>query len=461
MTSTYAVVARVVVRLAVLLLAGAGSLAAQATAPTRLSLGDAARLAARQNAGAEQARFRAQQAEARIAQRRADILPNVSAVAVQSGRTFNSATFGIDFPSVPGQPPLFDRNGEVIGPNNAFDVRGRVSENLIDFGAYSRIKSARTFAAASTADAASVAEQSASQAAVAYLRALRADAQIQARMADSVLADSLLGIAREQVAAGVGVGLDVTRAQAQLASIRAQLISARNERDRSHLDLQRAVGLPADAPIVLSDSLDRLPLGDAPGNEAELVRTAMRSRPDLRAAALQLDAANEQVTAIRAERLPTIGILADVGFIGAANKKFSGATHLLDTYTWALQLSLPIFEGGRREGRIQEQRAVANEVATRRRDLEQAAAIEVRGALLDLASAREQVGAARERLRLAEQEVTQARDRFRAGVAGNADVITASLLLNTSRTQLVDALANYQSARLALARAEGTTTTLP
>ena len=52
--------------------------------------------------------------------------------------------------------------------------------------------------------------------------------------------------------------------------------------------------------------------------------------------------------------------------------------------------------------------------------------VDVRGALLDLASAREQVDAARERQRLAEQEVQQARDRFRAGVAGNADVITAS-----------------------------------
>ena len=73
-----------------------------------------------------------------------------------------------------------------------------------------------------------------------------------------------------------------------------------------------------------------------------------------------------------------------------------------------------------------------------------------------MASAREQVDAARERQRLAEQEVEQARDRFRAGVAGNADVITASLTLNTARTSLVDALTSFQSARVSLARAEGT-----
>ena len=63
--------------------------------------------------------------------------------------------------------------------------------------------------------------------------------------------------------------------------------------------------------------------------------------------------------------------------------------------------------------------------------------------------------AARERVRLAEQEVSQARDRFSAGVAGNADVITASLTLNASRTQLIDAETAFQNARVALARAEG------
>jgi outer membrane protein TolC len=80
--------------------------------------------------------------------------------------------------------------------------------------------------------------------------------------------------------------------------------------------------------------------------------------------------------------------------------------------------------------------------------------------MLDIASAREQVDAARERQRLAEQEVEQARDRFRAGVAGNADVITALSSLNGARTGVVDALTAYQSARVSLARAQGTVSQL-
>ena len=80
---------------------------------------------------------------------------------------------------------------------------------------------------------------------------------------------------------------------------------------------------------------------------------------------------------------------------------------------------------------------------------------------MNLASARDQVVAARGRLGLAQLEYSQAQDRFKAGVASNADVIAASLSLNGARNLEIDALANYQAAKVDLARAEGIATELP
>lgn len=432
---------------ALVLLAAATSARAQDTTITRpITLGDAARIAAKQNASAIQARYRTEQATARITQSRAELLPSVSGYAEENGRSFNTATFGIPFPG-------FDPRGQVIGPVNMFNARARASETFLDFGALARVKSARTTARAFGATAANEAEISAQNAANAYLRAQRADAQLGARQADSVLADSLLGISREELRAGVGVALDVTRAQSQFASTIAQLIVARNERDRSRLDLLRALGQPLSANVSLADSLNRLELRDTTIDETAAIDQAMRTRPDLRAADEQIRAAEEQVRSIRAERLPSLSAFGDYGAIG--NQK------LLATYDWGVQLSIPIFDGLRREGRIEEAKAMASEIDVRRRDLRQQAAIEVRGALLDLTSARQEADAVREALRLAQQEVAQAQERFRAGVAGNADVITASLALNTARTQAVDALASYQGAKVALARAVGSVTALP
>ena len=430
-----------------------GGAAAVPVAP--LTLGDAARLAARQSNLVEGARQRAEQAGARVVQRRSELMPNVSGIAAANGRTFNTATLGIDLSAAPGSPPIFDPDGQVEGPVNTLDFRGRVSQTVLDLSALSRVRSARAAADAADVGVSDASEQAATIAATAYVRYLRAAADVAARGADSTLADSLLLIAREQLRAGVGVGLDVTRAQSQLAGVRAQLIVSRNTRDRARLDLLRALNLPADAPVRLADSLVTLPIGEALPDEAQAVERALRGRPDLRAAEAQLRAAERQVGAIRAERLPSLGVFADAGAIGKS------AGHLLGTYTWGLQLSLPVFDGFRRGGRVAEQQAVVREIDARRGDLRLQAVTEVRAALLDLASAREQVDAARERLRLAEQEVSQARERFRAGVAGNADVITASLALTGARTLVVDALTNYQAARVALARAEGEVTALP
>lgn len=427
---------------------------AQQAPAISLTLGDAARLAARQSALSQGARLRADQAEARVRQRKADLLPTLSSYVQEAGRTFNTSTLGIEFPTPPGQRPAFDPRGQIEGPVNTLDIRGQVRQNLVDFGALGRVRSARASARSSSADADATAEQAATIATTAYVRAMRADADFYARRADTLLATELLGIARAQLQAGTGVALDVTRAQAQLAATRASLIGSRTTRDHAHLDLLRSLSLPVGANVVLADSLSTMIGADVVPDEATLVAQALNNRPDIVAEEQRVRAAQQGLSAIKAERLPTLGLVADDGVIGKNGAK------MLNTYTWGLQVTLPIFDGFRREARIQEQRSAIKEAEIRHHDLEQQAQADVRGALLDLGGAREQLDAARERLRFAEQEVAQARDRFNAGVAGNADVVNASLALTASRTLVNDAETAYQLARVSLARATGSVTTL-
>ncbi len=416
--------------------------------PRRLSLAEAAHLAAAQTAGVQSAELKVQEARARVTQSRASLLPQVEAVPNWTQHNLNSASFGFNFPAAPGQPPLLKPDGQLIGPVPLWDFRAQASQTLYDPGAVGRVRAQRAGVEAASADVATAAEQSATTAAMYYVRAVRNDASVQARVADSSLASQLVGIAQDQLTAGVGVGLDVTRAQSQLANSRAQLIAARNDRARSHLDLLRALNLPLDTQLELTDSLAALPLGEQ-ATEQAAVDQALRNRPDIRAADAQLAATEQQLTAIRATRLPTLGAFANDGENGLKLNK------LLNTYTYGVQFTWSAFEGGRRQGEVQEQEAMARDIEVRRRDLREQTALDVRSAMLDMASAREQVDAAREHQRLAEQEVAQARDRFSAGVAGNADVITALSSLNGARTGLIDALTGFQSARVSLAHAQG------
>jgi outer membrane protein TolC len=294
------------------------------------------------------------------------------------------------------------------------------------------------------------AEGAAASAATAYVRAARAEAQLGARRADSTLAAELVRMARDQLQAGVGIALDVTRAESQLAAVRAQIIAARTDRDRTLLELKRLTGTPLDAAIELADSLGALPVDATRPGEQEALSAALNARPDVQALRAQEFAQQQAAKAIRWERTPQLSALVEQGVIGR------NADRLLPTYLWGVQLSVGLFDGYRRESRLEEQLAVARETEVRLKETRAQGELEVRAALLELTAAAEQVEAARERLGLAEREVAQAQERFRAGVAGNGDVISALLSLNQARTLRNDALALYHGARVSLARATGT-----
>ena len=431
-----------------LVLCAAGRIHAQSGDSVQvLSLGDAARLAARQSGSSVAAFYRAEQARGRALESRSALLPHASASFSDGNRTFNTASFGLPLPG-------FDPNGVVIGPVRTIDARGRVVANLIDPASFGRYRTAQAAASGADADAAQVTNQAAAIATATYVRTLRAEAQVSARAADSSLATELLGIAQRQLQVGVGVALDVTRARAQLSSTHAQLIAARNERDRARLDLSRSLGLPPDAVVVLRDSLTPGAAAPTP-SESDALAAAMKDRADLRAAVAATETARRALRAARAEHLPTLGVFGDDG---TTSNSYS---HLLHTYTYGLQLTLPVFEGFRTSARVQQQIAALREAETRRRDVELQVVTDVRGALLDVSASQEQLAAARERLALGEQEVAQSRERFRAGVAGNADVIIAQLNLDAARSQHIDALASLGMARVSLARAQGHLLELP
>ncbi|MCU0648324.1 MAG: TolC family protein [Gemmatimonadaceae bacterium] len=428
--------------------------AAVAHAQPALTLGDAARLAAERAAPAAIARTRVDQAQARLTQRRSELLPQLSGGLTQADRTFNTATLGLQFELPGAGRPLFDPRGEVLGPVPTVDLRARVQQNLVDIGAWARLRAARAAIGVADREVLAQAEGAAIDAASSYVRALRAEATLAMRGADSTLAAELLRIARDQLAAGVGIALDVTRAEAQAALVRAQLIAARADQQRTRVDLRRALALPLDAPIAFGDSLGAH-LDTADPSVDQAMQDALRTRADLQLLSAQQTATASQLRATRAERLPSLGLVADRGVIG---RNYS---RMLSTYTWGVQLSLPAFDGFRREGRVSEQAAHLRELDLRERELRAQVEADVHMALLDLVAAREQTVATRERVRLGEQEVAQARERFAGGVAGNGEVITASLNLTSARTLLVDALAQFQFARLALARAQGSVTRLP
>ena len=419
-----------------------------APSPLRLSFADAVRLASGEVPVVALATLRTTEADARVRQARAALLPSLSLGGAWVNRDFNSKSLGIPFPpqfNLPNPVPPFDN----------YDGRVTVTQTLFDWSSVARVRAAGAQADGSRAERGVTVEGAALTAALAYLRAARGQAAVAARQADSALAAELVGLAQAQKAAGVSGAIDVTRARTQLVTAEGLLIVARNQMDRARIDVTRALGLDPATPLTLTDSLaPTLGAAEVPAERDAAVTAALAGRPDLGAELARGVAARRSGTAIRAERLPRVGVEADYGVNGLTGPS------ALSTRQVALQVTLPILDGFRREARAAEQDAVVRESQVRESDLRWQIAAEVDAALLDLRSAQAQQAVAAEQLRLAEDELAQSRERFKAGVAGNIEVINAQTNLIRARDTEIDARFAAATARISLARAAGVARTL-
>jgi outer membrane protein TolC len=370
------------------------------------------------------------------------LLPDLALSGSWVNRSFNSKTLGFSFPG----PVVIPTR---IGPFSAYDGRARLTQTIFDFSNLGRVNAAKGQVRAASAERSAVVEGSAQNVALAYARAIRAQAVVTA------LAAELVGLAVAQQKAGVSASIDVTRARTQLAEAAGQLVVAENQLERAKIDLARALGLDPATPISLSDTLTaQLGAADVPADRNAAVAQAVAARPDLAAELARGVAARTAASAISAERLPRLDLEADYGLSGVR------MPDAITTRQVAIQVTVPILDGFRREGRLAEQQAVVRESDVRTRDLRQQVAADVDGALLDLHSAAARQMIAAERLELAAQEVSEARQRFRAGVAGNIEVINAQTSLLRARDADIDARFAAVSARIALARSVGSARTL-
>jgi len=418
-------------------------IAAQTAVP--LSLGDAVTRAAEETAAVGLAGLRVDEAEARVDEARGALLPHVGAAAAANNRTFNVDAFGFSLPAAPGV-----EHQPLVGPVDNFDARLRLTQPLFDPVSLARTRTAREAVTGVSAERETAAEAAAQRAALAYLRATRAEAKLAARQADAALAAELLSLAEEQLKAGVSAGIDVTRARTQRVAADGQVLMARNAVAQAQIELARAIGVDPATRFELSESLQAAASTPLPVAADGAVEIALARRPELRQALAVSRTAGAAKRAIQAERLPRVELVADFGASGVH------PTDAIATRQVGVQLSIPVFDGMGREARLAQQSAVQREGELRSSDLREQISAEVRTALLERGNGEQQTAVAAEQLSLAEEELAQARERFVNGVAGNIELINAQASLLRARDAVIDAQFAAATAQATLARATGT-----
>ena len=428
-----------------ILLAAAALPATLAAAPMELSLKRAVQLAVAPegNTRVQLSTESLKQAQSRSLESRAALLPDLSAAYTQQNLTRNLAAMGIHISSpFPGfQLPQF------VGPFTTLDGRVTATQSVFDISAYRRYQASKSAVGEAQGDLKASEEQVAALVARAYLAALRADTDVETAKANVALSEAVRKQAEDQKAAGTGTGIEITRTRVQLANDRQRLLVAENARRSAVLQLLRAIGMRLDTELVLTDKLEAPPVDAMTMEQAKA--KALEDRPDYRAQREREATARMSADAVKLERLPTVTAFGDYGESG------TGFNSSLPTRTIGITVRIPVFDGGKREARRAESASQARAERLKTSDLKEQIELDVRLALDALRSADEQVKVSREGLELAENEVTQARRRYDAGVAAGLEVTDAQTRLERARDNQTAALYNYNVARIDLAQSVG------
>ncbi len=361
------------------------------------------------------------------------LLPNLSARMSAARRRLFFGSFG-------GSPSVSD-------PIKFYDARAALTQNVFSLSLIQKWRAAKTGVDVASLDAEVTKRDTMATVGLVYLETLRAKAAVDARKADVTLNQELLRLATERKAAGMATSLDVTRAKVQLENERQRLLVAENERDRAKLNLIRAIGLSFDVQLVLTDDMGMIPLPDQSIQEALQVARAHRS--ELKRQKQKERLASLTLSSVQSERIPSIQASGDVGLIG------NEISNMLTNDNVQVLLSVPIFDGGQREGRIAESKSLVRQEEINTQDIRYQITLEVRDALLTLNSAKKQVAVAEEGLKLALTELELARERFAVGVATNIEVTNAQTSVAQARDNVIEALFNFNAARINLARSQG------
>lgn len=379
----------------------------------------------------------------RVAMARASLLPNVDGAVGGQNFTRNLKAFGISFPSnIPG----FSMPN-IVGPITNFDARLSVNMTLFDFSAWKRLDSAKTGVAAAQAEAEAARNNVADAVARAYVNAIRAEAALRTAQANLTLAESLRKLAFDQKEAGTGTGIEVLRAEVQMANERQRQTLLANESRRAHLQLARLLNLGLDRELELTDSL-AMPEANIPGLD-EALKAALENRKDLSAQTLREQFTRRSYDAVKWDRLPSLQAFGDYGAIGL------DVESAVATRTYGATLRVPIFDGGRRDARRAEAAISLRQDELRTQDLRKQVELEVRLALDGIESAAKQVTVAEEGVQLAERELAQAQRRYQGGVTSNIEIVDAQTRTERARDNRVMALFQYNQARIDLATSIG------
>jgi outer membrane protein len=384
-------------------------------------------------------------------------LPRVDALA-QANRATRNNVFGVLFP----QSVLPPMSGPVIGSNNFGTVWGSALGALVtwepfDFGLReANVNAANAAKTHSNATVKRTQFDVAVAAADAYLTVVAAGQTIKAAQAGVDRADVILRTITARVNAQLRPGADQSRAEAELAAARTQLIEAQQAEQLAKVNLAQFIGGDAAQISVSTGSLNQLP----PEQDPTPLNVAVTPVAQEQNAAIEQ--ARAQLHALERSYFPKFALQGAVYARGSGAELngdrlggLNGLAPTIQDYALGFTVTFPIMDlpalrarESAQNASIRAQNARADQIAIDLHTQWNRAVVTVDGARRVAANTPVQVSSAR-------AATQQATARYQAGLATIDDVAEAQRLLTQAEIDDVLARLTVWRGLLGIATAAG------
>ena len=388
--------------------------------------------------GATQA-LRQAQGQSKVAL--SSLLPNLNGTINENVQTTDLRAEGFRF-SFPGFSIA-----NVIGPFNYIDFRAHLSQSVLDLAAINNYRAANDVAKANRYSAQDARELIVLAVGGTYLQTIAAKARMASEESQLQSANAVFDQSKQQFEQGLIAKVDADRNEVQALTHQQRLLSLKNDLAKQKINLARMIGLPPNDQYDLSDDVPFAPA--APLTIENALAQAFQRRADLKAADTQVSAAERAHAAARAERYPSLGVTSDYGGIGV------NPSQLQTTYTAGASLKIPIWQGGRTEGDIQQSDAALAQRRAEYEDLKGQIESDVRSAYLDLQAAGSQVEVAQRNVQVNKEALELTRQKVEVGVIDNVQFVQAQEEVTNAEFDFINGVFAFNVAKLSLARAMG------
>jgi outer membrane protein len=261
---------------------------------------------------------------------------------------------------------------------------------------------------------------------------------------------------------GLLVKNEVLRAEIQLSNAELAGIDARNAVEIARTALNSLAGFPIGTDLELITSPEsqasRVAGPAETGDEAAagaLLDTALAGRPELRAAEFRIKASEAGLKAAKAGWYPQVSLAGNFYYLRPNSRYMPALDRFKSTWDVGLAVSFDLWNWGQTKNQAEQARAQLAQARDARDLLEDQAVLEVTQCRLALTQARRKIEVAAAAVGQADENLRLVRERFRQGVALNADVLDAEVFLLQARTTKVQAAIDLVLAQARLEKALG------